>query len=76
MWNLNSGEVKWSEEHFRILGVNPDHEKPSRELFWTRVHPEDRPLLEQIVDNAVAPSSASNQRTLSWTKKHFALRAL
>lgn len=53
MWNLASGEVKWSHEHFRILGFNPDHDKPSRELFWSRVHPEDRPSLEQGVDNAV-----------------------
>jgi len=53
MWNLASGEVKWSDEHFRILGVNREEEKPSRALFWSRVHPEDRPLLEQTVDKAV-----------------------
>jgi PAS domain S-box-containing protein len=53
MWNLASGEVKWSEEHFRILGFDSDHDQPSRALFWGRVHPGDRPLLEQTVDQAV-----------------------
>jgi PAS domain S-box-containing protein len=53
MWNLGSGQVKWSEEHFRVLGFDPEHDKPSRTLFWSRVHPEDRPLLEQAVDRAV-----------------------
>ena len=53
MWNLTSGEVKWSQEHFRILGVDPDHERPSRALFWSRVHPEDRPSLELAFDKAV-----------------------
>ena len=53
MWNIASGEVRWSREHFRILDFNPDTEKPSAALFWSRVHPEDRPLLERVVDRAV-----------------------
>jgi PAS domain S-box-containing protein len=53
LWNLASGEVKWSEEHFRILGVDRDNETPSLALFWSRVHPQDRPLLEQVVNQAV-----------------------
>jgi PAS domain S-box-containing protein len=51
-WNLASGEIKWSREHFRILGADPDREKPSRALFWSRVHPDDRALLEKAVDQA------------------------
>ena len=52
-WDLASGEIKWSREHFRILSVDPDHEKPSLALFWSLVHPEDRALLEKAVDQAV-----------------------
>ena len=51
-WNLASGEIKWSREQFRILGADPDREKPSLALFWSRVHPEDRALLEKAVDQA------------------------
>jgi len=43
---------QWSREHFRILGVDPDREKPSLALFWSRVHPEDRALLEKAIDQA------------------------
>lgn len=52
-WNLASGEVKWSQEHFRIFGADPQNEKPSRASFWSRVHPEDRMSLEQTVNQAV-----------------------
>jgi PAS domain S-box-containing protein len=51
-WNLASGEIKWSREHFRILVVDPDYEKPSLALFWSRVHPGDCTLLEKAVDRA------------------------
>ena len=52
-WNLASGEIKWSREHFRILGVDPGREKPSLASFWSRVHPEDRAWLEKAVEQAV-----------------------
>jgi len=53
MWNLATGEVKWSREHFQILGLDPEHDKPSTTLFWSRVHPEDRESLERAVHQAV-----------------------
>jgi PAS domain S-box-containing protein len=53
MRNLRTGLVKWSKEHFRILGLDPEVDKPSRELFWTRVHPEDRATLERAVELAI-----------------------
>jgi PAS domain S-box-containing protein len=53
MWNLASGELKWSEEHSRILGVDQGHEKPSSALFWSRVHPDDRLSLQHTVGRAV-----------------------
>jgi PAS domain S-box-containing protein len=53
MWNLRTGQIKWSQEHFRILGLNPEVDKPSRELFWMRVHLEDREALEQAVELAI-----------------------
>jgi PAS domain S-box-containing protein len=52
-WNTTSGELTWSPEHFRIFGFEPDKTKPSLEIFWQRVHPEDRPVLEKTLDCAV-----------------------
>jgi PAS domain S-box-containing protein len=53
VWNLTSGEIKWSREHFLILDADPEKDKPSTPLFWSRVHPDDRESLEKLVNEAV-----------------------
>jgi PAS domain S-box-containing protein len=46
-WNASTGQTYWSEETFRIFGFDPAKTRPSFEMFLERVHPEDRPRLEQ-----------------------------
>jgi PAS domain S-box-containing protein len=53
MWNLITGEIKWSREHFLILGTDPDNDKPGESLFWSRVHPDDQSSLKNLIDQAV-----------------------
>ena len=53
MWNLITGEIKWSREHFLILGTDPDNDKPGESLFWSRVHPDDQSSLKTLIDQAV-----------------------
>jgi PAS domain S-box-containing protein len=52
-WNPTNGNLTWSSEFFRLLGLDPDNTKPSPEVFWERVHPEDRAALEMAVDSTV-----------------------
>src|SRR5271165_4551834 len=52
-WHVSTGEFYWSKEHFRIFNYDPGTTKPSYSLFTERVHPEDRPLFEQILGRAV-----------------------
>ncbi|WP_426614411.1 trifunctional serine/threonine-protein kinase/ATP-binding protein/sensor histidine kinase [Bradyrhizobium sp. McL0616] len=53
-WNLATGKVVWSDEHFRIFGFAPSEQpEPTFEWFLERIHWEDRPFLEQRVDAAV-----------------------
>lgn len=52
VWNIATGEVFWSHEQFRIFGVPPDT-KASRELFWSVVHPEDRGVIRQRLEQAM-----------------------
>jgi PAS domain S-box-containing protein len=40
-WNVRTGEVFWSRETYRILGLDPDQTKPTREAFFQVLHPED-----------------------------------
>ena len=50
-WNLFSGEIFWSEETFRIFEYDRTT-KPSIELVLERVHPEDKSVVQQLIDRA------------------------
>jgi PAS domain S-box-containing protein len=45
VWDLRTGEVSWSDEAYRIFGVDPDTFIPTTENFLDLVVPEDRPGL-------------------------------
>jgi PAS domain S-box-containing protein len=51
-WNVFSGELFWSQETFRIFGFDPERVIPSVETFLQRIHPEDRPRIEQRIKEA------------------------
>lgn len=51
-WKPCNDEVTWSIEHHRIFGF--ELRKPTMEMFWGRVHPEDRSRLRQALDKAVS----------------------
>jgi PAS domain S-box-containing protein len=53
-WNVQTGEVRWSAEHYRIFGYDPATTKPSLAIFTERMHPEDRPDMELTVATSVA----------------------
>src|SRR4030095_6976909 len=56
-WNIATGELFWSQEHFRIFGFDPESAKPSYSMFLERIHPKDRAFVEQTVDRAVRERS-------------------
>ena len=52
--DLKTGQGKWSDEMYRILGLapgNPEH--PTHEYFLSRVHPDDRDHIESMIKKAV-----------------------
>src|SRR6202021_1109965 len=49
-WNVDSGEIFWSEETFRIFEFDRAV-KPSLELVLQRTHPEDRAVVRQFVEH-------------------------
>jgi PAS domain S-box-containing protein len=51
-WRIGSGEIFWSKETYRIMGVD-ETVKPTVGLLLQRVHPEDRKLVQQQLDRAV-----------------------
>jgi PAS domain S-box-containing protein len=46
-WNVRTGALFWSQEVFRIYEYNPLEIGPTWPQFLERVHPEDRPGIEQ-----------------------------
>ena len=51
-WTLATGELHWSEQHYRIFGWDPDGEPVTNERFFEAIHPDDR----QAIVEAVAAS--------------------
>ena len=50
-WVPSSGELIWSSETYRIFDYDPAI-KPTLEMVLQRVHPEDRSLVQQLMDRA------------------------
>jgi PAS domain S-box-containing protein len=60
-WNSATGEAIWSEEMFSILGLHAETTRPSRSVYFERMHPDDREenlkLWLQAVDEGVSIDS-------------------
>lgn len=52
-WNVESGELIWSDEHFRIEGYDVGEVVPTYELWAQRVHPDDRAGCDEKVAQAM-----------------------
>jgi signal transduction histidine kinase len=48
-WDVSSGKIYWSQETFRIFGYDSTIE-PTVELVLARTHPQDRALVQQVID--------------------------
>jgi signal transduction histidine kinase len=57
-WNIRRGAFGASAELFRILDLHPATGPLSYSDFIQRAHPEDRPRLEQVLDNALRGKGA------------------
>src|SRR5579864_3016691 len=50
-WKVDSGELVWSDETYKILGFARETH-PTLDLVFDRVHPEDRDRLQKLKDSA------------------------
>jgi PAS domain S-box-containing protein len=56
-WNTSAGELFWSDEHFRILGIAPSEAAPPFPEAVQYIHPEDRPFAQQVFDRSIRERS-------------------
>jgi signal transduction histidine kinase len=50
-WKVSTGEIIWSEETFRIFECDP-MTKPTLEYILKRVHPDDIPFVNELIERA------------------------
>jgi PAS domain S-box-containing protein len=58
-WNVSSGEIFWSEETYKIFGLDPSV-KPTMEFVLQRIHPDDRDTVQGALDRVVDEISIFN----------------
>lgn len=46
-WDLIYHVVIWSDETYEIYGLKPEHFIPTRNAFFSLIHPDDRPMMMQ-----------------------------
>ena len=51
-WDVTTGRIYWSQETYRIFECDPASE-PALELVLERTHPEDRAMVQQLIDRVV-----------------------
>lgn len=52
-WNILDGSLQWSDEIYRIFGVEPKSFLPTYEKFTSFVHPDDRAYINDHIDLAL-----------------------
>ncbi len=52
-WNVETGDLTWSDEHYRMEGYEPGAVVPTYALWAERVHPEDREATELQIKAAM-----------------------
>ena len=52
--DLRTGETNWSERHFHLLGLDPEHAVASPETWLERVHPHDHERVARAWEEARA----------------------
>jgi PAS domain S-box-containing protein len=62
-WNVSTGELVWSDEHFRILGYEPTV-KPTLDLALKRIHPEDLSFVQRMMEKAKSSTNLELEHRL------------
>ncbi|MGH9035811.1 MAG: PAS domain-containing protein, partial [Acidimicrobiia bacterium] len=52
-WDVQGDRVRWSDELFRIFGVDPGSFEATYEAYMSRVHPEDRRLAQSAIEETL-----------------------
>jgi len=70
--DIITGEVKWSDEIFRIYGYEPGEIKPGHDVILHHIHPEDRTLYQNSLYSLLKEHDtyASEMRIIDKNSRH------
>ncbi|MDH5509431.1 MAG: EAL domain-containing protein [Nitrospinota bacterium] len=51
-WNVDTNEVEWSDEIFRIFGRKPDELQPTYDAYLEVIHPDDRKAVTSALEDS------------------------
>ncbi|MCH8037047.1 MAG: PAS domain S-box protein [Proteobacteria bacterium] len=57
-WNIVTGDLRWSDQIYRIFGLEPQQFGATYEAFLRSVHPDDRDMVRAAVDRASSDGEA------------------
>ncbi len=57
-WDVQSGDVDWSDETYRIFGLHPGHFRPHIDSVMALFHTDDRAKHEELIEHAIADKSS------------------
>lgn len=52
-WNLQTGEISWSDELYHIYGVDPEKFTPTIDSFAKYVHPDDQETINEVINQII-----------------------
>jgi PAS domain S-box-containing protein len=57
-WNVARREnVHWSQEQYRLFGLDPESDSASFDAAYQRIHPEDRATFDKVLERAIRERS-------------------
>jgi PAS domain S-box-containing protein len=69
MFEVQTGRLVWSDEHFRLFGLSPDSiNAPTYDQFLLLLHPDDRSAMRQWIDDCQAGKEPSGLEFRSLTE--------
>jgi PAS domain S-box-containing protein len=57
-WDMRSGKLEWSDELFRLFGLDPRKDEPTFDRWRSLVHPDDRAVAEERIEAAIRERAA------------------
>ncbi|MFC1490660.1 PAS domain S-box protein [Candidatus Latescibacterota bacterium] len=52
-WDVTTGSVDWTEEVYKIYGLDPNEFEPQIESVMSRFHPDDQEISQQLIQQSI-----------------------